>query len=110
MFALAQFFGVSDLSYSVTVDNEYGEAATPSATGTPTAFSWIDAAGAPFTWQNGSSQTFTWAATGGFIFSVLPPTSVGQTGVLLGMTVTTRADDMALVSLMVQPEKFGYRA
>jgi hypothetical protein len=110
LFAIAQFFGVSDLDYTVAIDNENGNSSTIQATGAPTAFSWVDAAGAPFTWQNGSSQTFTWAATGNYIFSVLPPTAVGQLGVLLGMTVVTQADDMALVSVMVQPEEIAYRA
>lgn len=110
LYVLAQFLGESDLEYTVTIDNEFGVSQTgASYSGSPVGFSWVDGAGAPFTWQDGSSQTFTWAVTGPNIVAVLPPTSVGQIGVLTGMTVTTKADDMILISVMLQAEVVGYR-
>lgn len=111
LFALAQFLGSSDLKYTVTIDNEFGVPQTgASYNGSPVAFSWVNGAGAPFTWQNGSSQTFSWAVTGPNIVAVLPPTAVGQVGALTGMTFTTMADDMVLISAALQTEIVGYRA
>ena len=111
LFALAQFLGSSDLKYTVTIDNEFGVPQTgASYNGSPVAFSWVNGAGASFTWQNGSSQTFSWAVTGPNIVAVLPPTAVGQVGALTGMTFTTMADDMVLISAALQTEIVGYRA
>jgi hypothetical protein len=48
-------------------------------------------------------------ALGANIQAVLPPQAIGQWGVLTGMTVTTNADDMVLISLMMQDEIVQYR-
>jgi hypothetical protein len=110
LWALAQFLGTESLSYTVSIDNEFGTGTGNAvATGTPIGFSWVDAAGAPFTWQNGSAQTFTWVVTGTGMTAVLSPQAVGQVGVLTGMTTITNADDMILISEMQEMETVGYR-
>lgn len=40
---------------------------------------------------------------------VMPPLAIGQNGVLLGMTLTTNAADMAVISMAIDAEITGYR-
>jgi hypothetical protein len=86
LFALAQFLGSANLSYSVYIDNEAG----------------ISNRGGPYT-HSGATADME-------VFSVMPPTTIGQVGVLTGMTLTTTADDLVIVSIMMQDEIVGYRA
>lgn len=86
VFAMAQFVGNTN-SYNIYIDNEKG----------------ITQRAGPYA-HNGvgnSDQEVT---------SIMPPTAVGQNGVLTGMTVETTADDLVIVSVMMQPEIVGYRA
>ena len=86
LFAIAQFLGAANLTYNVSIDNENG----------------------------GTGQAGPYAHSGTTadmeVFSVMPPTVIGQIGVLTGMTVTTTADDLVLVSLAMQNEVVQYRA
>ena len=50
----------------------------------------------------------SWSISG-FGPTVFPPTAIGQDGVLLGLTVTTVAADVALVSLMLGAVIATYR-
>ena len=86
LFAIAQFLGAANLSYTVSIDNETGGSGTAG----------------PYTHSGATADAE--------VFNVMPPTSVGQIGVLTGMTVVTTADDLALVSLMMQDEVVQYRA
>ncbi len=59
--------------------------------------------------ETGSSQvTLTPAPTAGSIY-VAPPTAVGQTGALAGMTITTNAADFTLISATIDAVNVGYR-
>ena len=112
LWAMAEFLGSKNLSYTVTIDNEFGipsPAGNAQATGSAVGFSWVNGSGLPFTWVNGSAQTFTWVVTGSNIIAVLPPTAVAQQGVLTGMTTKTMCDDMILISEMLGDEIVGYR-
>ena len=59
--------------------------------------------------ETASSNTYTYApaATG---YYVMPPSSVGQQGVLTGFTVQTSAADITLVTFKMLDEIVGYRA
>ena len=84
LFALAEFLNVTNASYTVSIDNEFGV----------------------------GSNTYTGAivgSPGANTQVVLPPTAIGQVGTLTGMTVTTTANDMVLISLMMQDEVVQYR-
>lgn len=112
LWALAQFLGTTNLSYTVSLDNENGIPASDSnaiATGTPVGFSWQDGAGANFSWQDSGGQSFSWVVTGTGMTAVLPPYAVGQNGVLSGTTTTTSCDDMILISETIESEVVGYR-
>ncbi len=87
LFAMAQFLSAFPTSsYNIFVDNEKGSA------GQAGPYSHIDVS---------ADQEVT---------SIMPPTAVGQVGALTGMTVNTDADDLVIVSLMMQDEIVGYRA
>src|SRR5580692_4858044 len=79
LFGLAYFFDATNDSYTVTIDNETGS--TP-----------------PYT-----------ITAGGVGYAVMPPQAVGQTGVLEGMTVTTTAKDMSLLSAALDTAIVQYR-
>jgi len=59
--------------------------------------------------ETASSNTYTYtpAATG---YYVMPPSSVGQQGVLTGLTVQTSAADITMVTFKMLDEIVGYRA
>ena len=115
LFAVAQFLGTMNLTYTVYIDNELGEGGVGNAgnliayTGSPPPVSWVNASGTIVTWTNAMGATVNWLLTGPNIQAVLPPTAVGQIGVLTGMTTLAVCDDMILVSEMLQDEIVGYR-
>jgi len=53
-----------------------------------------------------ASYTVTPASAGYF---EIPPEAVGQQGVMMGLTITTNAADLSLVSVALQEEIVGYR-
>jgi len=135
VFALAKFLGTKNLEYQLSVDNENGVPPTvqwennllqpaqwvnntpqfmswsPNVyIGTPKTAVWINAFGAPVTWTNSLNQSVIWSMTGAMMIAVLPPTTVGQVGVVVGFTASTYCDDMVLISMAIQPELLGYRA
>lgn len=106
LFAIAQFYGTRNLSYTVSVDNETGESNV--YTGNAATVTWTNSLGATVLWTNSVPETVPWFSSSAL--SILPPQSVGQYGVLTGMTVTTQCDDMALISAMLQDTVVAYRA
>ena len=60
----------------------------------------------PFVGCDGVTKTGqSWVRTGLLAATVIiPATAIGQKGYLMGMTATTNAEDMAIISLMFQPE------
>lgn len=107
LWALAQYYSIEEPDLSVTIDNENGGSPTtvPLA---PMALTWTNNAGAPITWTNNSAQAITWYSAGTGIV-VMPPTGVGQQGVLQGLTIETNAADMALISMAIDSQITEYR-
>ena len=110
LFSMARFFGQANLSYQIFIDNEFGVPDPPAQpyTATPTPFFWQTTGGAPYLWHTTGGATFLWGVASGAI-SVMPPTAIGQVGVLTGMTTLTTCDDMVLISEMIQDEIVQYR-
>ncbi len=77
---LALYYGVSSPNLKVGIDSELGL----------------------------MSSLYTMTPSGAGYF-VSPPQAIGQKGVLMGLTIRTNADDMALVSAMFQPDVHDYR-
>lgn len=86
LFAMAQFLGSQDLTLDIYVDNEKG------TTGRAGPYVFSGSMGDPE------------------ITTVMPPQAVGQVGALTGITVETIADDLSVVSVMIQDEIVQYRA
>lgn len=109
LWAIASFISGASASYTVSIDNENGVSATAVYTGLPNAVTWINASGATATWTNNASAVATWYITGANTLAILPPTAIGQQGVLTGMTVETECADMVLLTAAVLPESVQYR-
>ena len=109
LWAIASFISNAGLSYTISIDNENGVSATAVYTGLPNAVTWTNNAGAAATWTNNASAVATWYITGANTLAVLPPTAIGQQGVLTGMTVETQCSDMVLLSAAMLPESVQYR-
>ena len=72
----------------------------------PPSVHWKNYAGDDANWENISGNPAVWTTTG---LGLIDPTAVGQQGVILGLTFTTLAADLAIVSTMLQTEVVGYR-
>lgn len=105
-YAMVQFLGTRNLAYNIDIDSENNSAAN-AAQGAAAVVSWVNANGQPVTWVNASSATVIWLATSNI--EVMVPTSVGQWGVLLGMTFHTTCDDLALISEKIEIGDVQYR-
>ena len=93
---------------TVSIDNENSsnvQTLTPTATSSLT---WTNNLGNPIIWRNNSSQIIQWFAVGASIV-VLQPNSVGQQGVLLGMTLSTQCADVAFITFMMPAVPVQYR-
>lgn len=94
-------------TFNVSIDTVSigGTVASPSYTqNTGSTFAWTYSSGATFSWSYASGASFTWTgpipAANPFI------QSVDATGVLMGMTLTTHAKDMTLVSLSLIEQQY----
>lgn len=107
LWGLVQYFSNDEPELTVSIDNESGSAPTDYELG-PNVATWTNESGEVVGWTNASAAIVIWtvAAVGIVVF---PPQSIGQNGVLLGMTVTTNAADVALISLMIAPQGVSYR-
>lgn len=109
----SRFFGVlkyySNVSpdLTISIDNETDQA-TNTSSFNPLTIRWFNNTGADLTWKNSSNVTIVWYSSGAG-FTIIPPDAVGQNGTLIGMTITTDAEDMAIVSMKITSENMAYR-
>lgn len=105
LWGLAQYYSPLSPDLLVSVDNEDG-IADPASNAARTitlgqlVVIWHTAAGAVMNWTTASGAPMVWTIAGRGI-AVFPPTAVGQKGVLTGLTITTSAADVALLSMMI---------
>jgi len=99
----------SDLSpeLNVTIDNETGGQSQVVNLG-PNLFVWTNNTGGTISWTNNTGGAIVWGNSGVGVV-IFPPTAVAQQGVLTGLTITTNAADLALISVTIQPEVVQYR-
>lgn len=100
-------FNSSIGSIDVIVDNERGNSdiVTVNVVSSGEA-QWINASNVNVTWINASAVPVTWGAPG---LALIDPQLVGQTGVLMGFTVVTSAEDVSILSLALLEQNFQYR-
>jgi len=92
---------------TVTIDNETGGSEETVALA-PNIISWTNNVGQPIAWTNNAAQPITWYSAGTGIV-VMPPTAIGQAGVLQGLTIETNSADMALISMAIDSKISQYR-
>jgi hypothetical protein len=107
LWMLMQYYSSLSPAITVSIDNESG---VPNNTTYPiilTFLSWSNAFGT-MVWSN-AFGTMVWSTTGSANITVLGPSAVGQVGVLTGLTISTQAADMSIISSMIQPVIEQYR-
>lgn len=102
IYGLFQFFSLGNQSLTVSIDNEIGPSSQPVTLAVAQVIV-VNASGTVIPVVNGSGQPVTVIGSSSSL-ALLHSTAVGQQGALLGLTATTQAEDMAIISLMFQPE------
>lgn len=110
LWLLAIYYSYLSSNLQVNIDNENALPTSSSYAITlgPAMLTWTNNSNQPISWTNNSAQPIIWY-TSGTSYAVMGPQAIGQQGVLTGMTITTQAADMALVSAMMQDAVVGYR-
>lgn len=102
LYGLAQYFSWTSPTISVSVDNENGPSTFISLLA-ETVVIVVNDSGAVIPTVNGTGAPVTILSNSSSL-GVFGANAIGQQGVLLGLTATTQAEDMAIISLMFQPE------
>jgi len=110
LWVLATYYNFLSANLTVSIDNENpainSEIVTLSIG--PVQVIWTNDSNAVVPWTNNSAALVTWF-TSGPSFALSSPQAIGLTGVLTGMTITTQAADMALISAMISDSIQAYR-
>lgn len=104
LWVLAQYYRVGNPNLVISIDNEFGVStqintlspSTVTWTTPPLVMNWTTQGGTPMTWFIAGINSFD-------------AVSVGQTGILLGETITTFCDDMALITTVIDAVPVTYR-
>lgn len=105
LWGLCQYYSTLSPELSVTIDNENGSTPVNVPIG-PNQVVVVNASGTVIPVQNQSGQSVIVLSAAGIV--VFNPTAIAQQGVLLGYTAKTDSADMALISMMIQPEIATY--
>lgn len=95
LFGVVDYTDPTNGAITVDIDNETGSNPYVVSNIEPTMANWVNNSGASVSWTNNSSQPVIWFTSGLGFF----PYAIGQHGQYLGMTLSTQADDMTLISL-----------
>ena len=107
LWGLLNYYNTNSPNITVSIDSEVSTNPV-TYTITPLTATWYTNTNTPATWTTSSNATATWYKTGTGIV-VLPPIAVGQQGVALGLTLSTNAADVAIVSLALGWTPCAYR-
>ena len=111
VWGLAYYYSSESPNLTVGIDNETSSSQVTLTLG-PGAIPFVNASAVAVLFENASDAIVTLLSTsggGGTGIVVFPPTAVGQTGALSGLTISTQAADMALISMILEDELWGYR-
>lgn len=106
LWGLVNYYAADGSALDISIDSEHGPSVTTVVAG-PAIVTWTNATGFGVAWLTGSGDIAAWSTIGNLV--VFPPIAVGQQGVLIGITLTTTASDVALISLKVASEPNTYR-
>lgn len=102
-----QYYSNDTPAIVISIDNETNSFVTTAALN-PLQLIWTNNTQNVINWTNNLLQPLIWN-TSGSGFTVLPPTAIGQNGVLLGMTFETNSADVAIVSGKITTYPLAYR-
>lgn len=105
LWGAAQYYSNVSPDLTVQIDNETG-ASSSTASLAPAQVTWRTATGAVMNWTTQSGAAMNWTAAG---IAIIPPTAVGQNGVMLGFTAKTNCADMALIMLAMDIKLTQFR-
>lgn len=105
LWGILQYYSTISPALTIDIDNETS-ASSNSFTLSPPSMTWTTLSGTVMVWTVTGGAQMVWASTG---IAVIPPESIGQVGVLIGLTAQTSAADMAILSLAIQDEIVAYR-
>lgn len=111
VWGLAYYFSSASPNLSVGIDNEVNTAEY-TLTLSPASVAFVNEFGVAVLFLNASAAIVALIGTsggGGTGIVVFPPTAIGQNGVLTGLTVSTQAADMALISMILEDQVWNYR-
>lgn len=111
VWGLAYYFSALSPNLSVGIDNEVNTAEY-TLTLAPGSVAFVNEFGVAVLFLNASAAIVALIGTsggGGTGVVVFPPTAIGQNGVLTGLTVSTQAADMALISMILEDQVWNYR-
>lgn len=106
LWGLAYYYSSLDPDLIVGIDNETGTSTETVELGL-NQLTWTGLNGDPLTWTGLGGNPLIWQVPGGVV--VFPPTAISQQGVLVGLSVTTNAADMALISMSFDDQVVQYR-
>lgn len=102
-----KFYSGPASTITISIDSEFG--LSPKTINiTPPSAIWTNNADVVAVWTNNASVIATWS-TGGDGTVVLGPNSCGQQGALTGITVSTNAQDIAVLSMATMAIDVQYR-
>lgn len=104
VFGLINYTQPSSSGITVTVDDGVDGTSTAAAQ-EPNKLTWKNASGGTITWTNASGGTLTWYAPGLNLFAF----ASSQTGALLGITLSTRAPDITILSTALMTQEYQTR-
>ena len=106
LWGMGYYYSALSPDLTISIDNEFAGSSSTYGFG-PNVVSVINEFGAPVSVINESSEPVTVVTSTGVV--VFAPQAVGQNGALLGMTVSTSAADMALISFAMDGPENSYR-
>lgn len=108
LWGVFKYFSFEQPDITISIDNELGSTNPITPELSLTQASWTTQGGLPAHWTTQGGATVTWFVTGA-AFIVIAPQVAAQNGVMLGLTATTDAADMAIVSLALDNNIHDYR-
>ncbi len=105
LWVLAQYYQVGNPNLVISIDNEFG-VSTQTYTLSPAAVVWTTVGGLVASWTTQGGSPVTWFVAG---INSYPPQAVGQWGVLIGETIQTFCNDMALIATAIDAVTVDFR-
>jgi len=102
---LFQYFSANSPDVTIDIDSE-NDSDEHIITSGPPDLIWRNNSNGIISWLNASNNPIIWTRNG---LAAAEPEAVAQNGVLMGMTLKTNSDDMAIVSAMIDAQLVGYR-